>query len=257
VNNTDPVFRQVAEILTRCQHILFITGAGLSADSGLPTYRGVGGLYQGSLTPDGISVEEALSGDTFRKSPAVTWKYLAEIEKNCRRAFPNRGHQIIAEMERYFKRVLVLTQNIDGFHTTAGSTRVIEIHGNLRRLFCARCDRRLEVRDFSLIQIPPVCEACGGVVRPDVVLFGEMLSPDTLKLFYDECRQGFDCCFTVGTSSLFAYVQEPVFLLKSQHRPTIEINPAETEISDVTDIKIRDGAARALGLILDEYLKIL
>jgi NAD-dependent deacetylase len=255
MNPEDRATQDAAKLLLNCRRVLFITGAGLSADSGLPTYRGVGGLYDSGPTSEGIPIEEALSGETFRRNPAVTWKYLSQIERNCRPAVFNRGHQVIAEIEKHIEHVWVLTQNVDGFHAAAGSTHVTEIHGNLHRLFCAACGHRFQIKDFSQLTIPPVCKSCGGPARPDVVLFGEMLDPEALQIFYDECRKGFDACFSIGTSSVFSYIQEPIFLMKSHHKPTVEINPAETAVSDVVDIKIRDGAAHALGLILDEYLK--
>jgi len=112
MNNNSGLIAQIAKLLKNCKSILFITGAGISADSGLPTYRGIGGLYNDKLTEDGISVETALAGETLRKRPEVTWKYLAQIEENFRNAKFNRGHEVIAEMEKYFERVWVLTQNI-------------------------------------------------------------------------------------------------------------------------------------------------
>ena len=92
----------------------------MSADSGLPTYRGVGGLYENKDTEDGMPIEQALSGSVFRQSPEITWKYLSQIEQGTRGASHNRGHAVLAEMERHFQRFWILTQNIDGFHTTAG-----------------------------------------------------------------------------------------------------------------------------------------
>jgi len=120
MNNDSGAISKIAKLLKNCKSILFITGAGISADSGLPTYRGIGGLYNDKLTEDGIPVEMALAGETFEKRPQVTWKYLSQIEKNCRNATFNRGHEVIAEMEKCFERVWVLTQNIDGFHHAAG-----------------------------------------------------------------------------------------------------------------------------------------
>lgn len=171
------VIAKISQLLKKCRSILFITGAGISADSGLPTYRGIGGLYNDKLTEDGMPVEMALAGETLKKHPAVTWKYLSEIEKNCRNAKFNRGHAVIAEMEKRFERVWVLTQNIDGFHHAAGSHNVIDIHGNMHKLTCMSCGWRGEVKDYSLIDIPPRCPDCAGIARPEVVFFGEML-PD-------------------------------------------------------------------------------
>src|SRR5690348_1666042 len=106
----------VVKLLEQCRSLLFITGAGVSADSGLPTNRGIGGLYSGNDTVDGLLIEEVLSGEMMRRRPDLTWKYLGQIEQRCRGARCNRAHEVMAEMEREFQRVWILTQNVDGFH---------------------------------------------------------------------------------------------------------------------------------------------
>jgi NAD-dependent deacetylase len=240
---------QISKLLKNCKSILFITGAGISADSGLPTYRGIGGLYNDKVTEDGISVEMALAGETLEKHPAVTWKYLAQIENNCRHAQFNRGHEVIAEMEKHFERVWVLTQNIDGFHHAAGSRNIIDIHGDLHKLACMNCGWRQEVSDYSGIDIPPKCPACAGIVRPEVVFFGEMLPIDKLAVLERELTRGFDIYFSIGTSSVFPYISQPIVAANHLGRPTIEINPEDTEISELVDIKLRMRAAEALDTL--------
>jgi len=246
--------RQVADLLKKSKSILFITGAGLSADSGLPTYRGIGGLYNDRLTEDGVPVETALAGETLARSPALTWKYLSQIEKNCRNAKLNRGHEVIAEMEKRFERVWVLTQNIDGFHHAAGSRNIIDIHGDMHKLICTSCGWRRTVRDYSEIEIPPKCPECSGIARPEVVFFGEMLPDDKLAVLDRELTRGFDVYFSIGTSSLFPYISGPIIAASRSGRPTIEINPEDTEVSHSSGIKLRMGAAEALGAIWKEYL---
>lgn len=244
---------KVSGLLKGCKSILFITGAGISADSGLPTYRGIGGLYNDRATEDGIPIEMALAGETLKERPEVTWKYLSQIEKNCRNARFNRAHEVISEMERHFERVWVLTQNIDGFHRDAGSRNVIEIHGNMHKLACIKCPWRAKANDYSQLTIPPVCPKCGSNVRPEVVFFGEMLPVRECQILSDELAKGFDIYFSVGTTSVFPYIQQPIMDAHYSKRPTIEINPAETEISHIVDIKINLGAAEALDKIWQEY----
>lgn len=234
---------------------MFITGAGISADSGLPTYRGRGGLYNDNLTEDGVPVEMALAGETLRRRPEVTWKYLAQIEQACRGASYNRAHQIIAEMEKAFKRVWVLTQNIDGFHQAAGSEKVIDIHGNMHKLYCPGCAWRSLVSDYRALVIPPSCPECGRIIRPDVVFFGEALAADKVSLLYEELAKGFDIYFSIGTSSVFPYIQQPILEAKSSRKLTVEINPELTEISSFVDIRIAAGATEALEAIWQEYKK--
>ena len=244
---------QVVKLLKQSKSILFITGAGISADSGLPTYRGIGGLYNDKTTDEGIPIETALAGETLTTRPAVTWKYLSQIEKNCRNAKFNRAHEVIAEMERHFERVWALTQNIDGFHCAAGSRNVIEIHGNMHKLRCMKCSWRTKVKDYSQLTIPPVCPKCGHCVRPEVVLFGEILPAYECQLLSAELAKGFDIYFSIGTTSVFPYIQQPIIDAKYSKRPTVEINPAETEISHIVDIKINSGAAEALDRIWREF----
>jgi len=245
--------KKIAGLLNVSQSILFITGAGVSADSGLPTYRGIGGLYNDSATDEGISIETALAGYTLKTHPEITWKYLSQIEARCRDATFNRAHQIIAEMENRFKRVWVLTQNIDGFHQLAGSRNLIEIHGNMHKLLCEKCGWRETVKNYAELEIPPLCPECGSIARPDVVFFGEQLPSKELHTLYAEMEKGFDLYFSVGTTSVFPYIQEPILRAKSSQKPVIEINPADTEISYLADVKLALGAAEALNEIWSTY----
>jgi len=246
------VISQVAQVLRNKQRILFITGAGISADSGLPTYRGVGGLYEGNLTKDGLSIEEALSGEVFRQNPQLTWKYLAQIEESCRNATFNAGHRIIAELEQYFE-VIVLTQNVDGFHDAAGSRNVIDIHGNLHHLECMRCSYSDYVEHYAELVIPPQCPKCSDLLRPQVVLFGEALPEDRIYQLVEEMRQGFDVVFSIGTTSVFPYISQPVISAKQRGVPTVEINPVDTHVSWIVDYKIRAKAAESLTALWDHF----
>ncbi|WP_074315598.1 NAD-dependent protein deacylase [Singulisphaera sp. GP187] len=248
------VIDQVVGLLRPDRRLLFITGAGLSADSGLPTYRGVGGLYgDAHLTRHGHAIEEVLSGPMMRRHPEVTWEYLIELEQACRGVSPNQAHRVIAAMEDQFAAVWVLTQNVDGLHRHAGSRQVIDIHGDLHVLICTRCDYREEVEDFSDLDVP-LCPRCAAVVRPDVVLFGEELPAEKLAVLERELDRGFDLVFSVGTSSVFPYIAAPVLRARRAGIPTVEINPGRSEVSDVVDLRIAAGAALALGTLWKRYL---
>jgi NAD-dependent deacetylase len=243
----------VVDILRRSRSLLFITGAGISADSGLPTYRGIGGLYNHEHPEEGLPIEEVLSGAMLRRRPELTWKYLGQIERAARQATFNRGHQVIAEMEAHFPRVWTLTQNIDDFHRRAGSRNVLEIHGNLYQLYCMGCGARRTVSDYGGLPIPPRCSECSGMLRPDVVLFGELLPTATLERLYQEMEAGFDAVFSTGTTSVFPYIAEPVRWAASLGRPTVEINPAASAVSELVDVKLSAGAALALDAIWRQY----
>ena len=237
-------------ILRRARSVLFVTGAGISADSGLPTYRGVGGLYESDATEEGLPIEVLLSGETFRRRPATTWKYLGAIERACRGARPNRAHEAIAALEGALPHVVVLTQNIDGLHRAAGSRDVIEIHGDVHRLACTGCAFRTRVPDYEGLEMPPRCPACAALVRPEVVLFGEMLPDEAVARLEEELRRGFDAVFSIGTTSVFPYVAAPVRMARAWGAGTVEVNPGETEVSGIVDVRLRCGAASAMDALL-------
>lgn len=248
--STDGDIQRVAERLRDCESVLFITGAGLSADSGLPTYRGVGGMYEVDDTEEGLPIEELLSGEMLRSRPDLTWKYLAQIGNACQGATYNRGHEVIAAFETAIKRTWVLTQNVDGFHKAAGSSNVIDIHGDMHDLWCTGCTWRTRIEEFSEITtLPPRCPKCERVVRPYVVLFNEMLPFDKVDRLEAELRRGFDVMIAVGTSALFPYIAGPVFEAAQTDTLTVEINPGETELSDVVDIRVPMRAAEALDAL--------
>lgn len=244
---------QVVELLRTTRSLLVITGAGLSADSGLPTYRGVGGLYEGRHPEGNTPIEELMSGEMLASRPDLTWKYLRQIEEAGRNARPNRGHQVIAEMESRFDRVWVLTQNVDGLHRKAGSKNVIDIHGDLHALRCTRCPYREEVTDYNGLATPPRCPACRAVVRPEVVLFGERLPARQFAVCQAETARGFDLVLSVGTTSVFPYISAPVLDAYHFKRPSVEINPGETDVTEFVTVKVPLGAAVALDAIWAGY----
>lgn len=244
----DAVLSDVAERLLTASRVLFITGAGLSVESGLPTYRGVGGFYdRPEGLEDGLSIEQIMSGPTFRRSPELTWKYLHEKSRLAKGKQPNIGHEVIAWLEARIPGMLVLTQNVDGFHTRAGSKRVIDIHGDMGRLVCTTCDWEARVASYEGLDALPRCPECGAVIRPDVVLFGEALEMRKLALLFNEVRQGFELVVVVGTSVRFPYVTDPVYHALERGIPVLEINPEDTELSDDVTwwLPLRAGVALA------------
>jgi NAD-dependent SIR2 family protein deacetylase len=240
----------IAKKLAQSERVLFITGAGISAESGLPTYRGVSGLYDETATEDGISIETALSARGFATRPEITWKYLAQIEKACRGAQPNAAHLAIAELERQIPYVLILTQNIDGLHHNAGSSQVVEIHGSLRNLFCTRCNFKESVDSWENRSLPPMCPACGGMLRPNVVLFDENLPASAVERLHEELELGFDMVISIGTSGTFPYIAQPVIQAAQAGIPTVEINPIKTKLSIHVDFHLAMGAVEAMLFII-------
>jgi NAD-dependent deacetylase len=249
VDASEKGIERAASFLREASSVLFITGAGISADSGLPTYRGIGGLYEEADTPEGFSIEEALSGEMMRSNPALTWKYIHQIEASARGASFNRAHAILAEAERRFDRVWVLTQNVDGLHVKAGSKNVIDIHGDVHQILCTECEYRERVEDYSGLPLLPLCPECRAALRPDVVLFGELLPFAKVETLERELRLGFDVVFSIGTTSVFPYIARPVIEARMRRRHTVEINPGETLLSAEVDVKLSMRAAEAFRAI--------
>lgn len=248
----DERIARVAHAIKQAERILLITGAGLSADSGLPTYRGVGGLYNGH-TAEGLPIEAALSGHMLQRDPALCWKYLAELGKACLGAQANAGHYAIAELQRRKPQCWLLTQNIDGYHRAAGSPmdRVIEIHGELAPLYCQSCGAvDAELASHLERPLPPLCKQCAGVLRPPVVLFEEMLPEQAIGTLYDEVRKGFEVVISIGTSASFPYIVEPLLRTRQAGGFTVEINPQRTDLSGRVNVHLQGRALDVLPELL-------
>lgn len=249
----DHAFDTTAAALASARRVLVLTGAGMSAASGLPTYRGIGGLYNDMVIDEGMPIEEILHADTFTRDPALTWKYIAQIERACRGGKPNAGHYLLARWDDRFE-LRVVTQNVDGFHREAGSRHVIELHGSLADLSCCACARTYSLHDFDLERLPPRCTDCGGLVRPDVVLFGEMLPARAVACYEHELEQGFDVVLAIGTTAGFPYIHTPVIEARRRGALTVEINPDETLLTSEVDVRLGLDACGALEF-LDQRLE--
>ena len=246
----DKILSAVADCVLQAESILFIAGAGLSADSGLPTYRGIGGLFEGILTQEGIPIEEAISKNMLQTRPEVTWKYLWQIGAACHQAKFNRGHEVIAQIEAWKPDTWVLTQNIDGFERAAGSKNLIEVHGRLSELYCVNCDYRTNAEELAIYSKPmnlsPRCPSCEGLIRPDIELFGEHHMSSSEETFRVLDNTPIDLIFLIGTSRDYPYITKPLYRAKRLKVPIVEINPAETLLSEIADYHIRSTAAETL-----------
>ncbi len=241
---------RVAQLVKAARRIVFFTGAGISAESGLPTYRGIGGLYNDITVDEGLPIETVLSGTMFGQAPEITWKYIAEIERACRGAGANDAHRAIAALERAVD-VCIITQNVDGFHNAAGSSNVIELHGNLGKLACTECGDEVQVESYAGLQVPPRCRHCNGILRPMVVLFGEMLPDAAIQRYDIELTRGFDVFFSVGTTAGFPYIFEPIAAASRRGITTVEINPDQTPLSNFVAHRFDSGARTTLEAIAE------
>lgn len=237
-------------LLTQARSALFITGPALTADSGLPCFRGIPGL-QRKKPEDAKLFEAALAIETLQRKPMTTWKYLLEMDANVRAAQPNRGHEVLVLLERELKRSTIMTVNVDRLHQRAGSRNVIEMHGALHDLLCTRCEISTRHEGFGHLDMPPLCKACGTVLRPDMPLFGESLPADPFTRLQAELDVGFDIVFAIGVGTMFPYIARPLLVAKSEGIPTVEIGPQHTDLSDVVDFRFRGSPMRVLDLIWD------
>ncbi len=230
------MFESIIEQIKDIQKIVFVTGAGISQESGIPTFRGKDGLWRN------YNAMELATIDAFYKNPKLVWEWYNERRKNIFVAQPNLGHKAIAELEKYAE-VVILTQNIDGLHQKAGSTKVLELHGSIVKIKCSVCDFKDEmITEFS--EIPPLCK-CGNILRPDVVWFGESLPQDVWQkaiIFSSQC----DLMIIAGTSLVVSPANTLPIYAKQNNAILIEINPEKTEMSSEMDLIIRNTSASAL-----------
>jgi len=241
VEEPDPL-RSVLKILKDCKHITFLTGAGISKESGIPTFRDKDG-YWSKYDPMKLA-----SPQGFLENPALVWEWYRHRLKIISSARPNQAHEAIKEMEKYFN-VTVITQNIDNLHIEAGSTCVLELHGNIFRSRCTQCDSKF---DTSLLKEKiPRCPKCGGIIRPDVVWFGEMLNEDLLKRCY-EVLTITDAIFVIGTSNQVYPAAGFPLLVKQHGGKIIEINLNNTPLSPIADVFLQGKATLWMKAILEK-----
>jgi NAD-dependent deacetylase len=241
----------LVEALRAARSVGVITGAGISAESGIQTYRGQGGLYDDP--EEGDRTVEALTGTTLAADPDRTWRAVAKLARQARGARPNAGHFAITALEKRVGRFVLLTQNVDGLHAEAGSRNVIDIHGDIFATVCMDCGARgsLTREEYATIDATPACPSCRGRRRPDVVLFGEMLPVDKLARLQREFERDVpDVVLSVGTSSLFPYIQMPVLIARRAGKTTVEVNPGRTDLSDFVDFRLQGRAGEVLPALV-------
>lgn len=230
------MFATVADSIKTAKKIVFVTGAGISQESGIPTFRGKDGLWR-KYDPMQLATIDA-----FFDNPKLVWEWYEERRKNILNAQPNLGHTAIAQLEKY-KEVVVLTQNIDGLHQRAGSTNVLELHGSIIRIKCTVCNFKDEITT-SFRDLPPSCR-CGSMLRPDVVWFGEPLPQDVWQraiIHASSC----DVMIIAGTSLVVSPANSLPVFAKQNNSLLIEVNPEETLMSSEMDLSIKATSAKAL-----------
>lgn len=224
-----------------------VTGAGMSAESGIPTFRGEGGLWE-KYPPEVFA-----SIDAYKRDPDSVWKFwreLAELIKDCQ---PNPGHFALAELEQRGLLAAVITQNVDNLHQEAGSRRVIEYHGNARDLICLSCRARTSMDTNGVGEFAPRCARCGGLMKPGIVMFGEDIPRHALfeaHAWGEKC----DVLIVIGTSGQVYPAAQLPYEAKSNGAFIIEVNTVPTEFtSTVTDVFLEGPCGQILPRLLETW----
>lgn len=214
-------------LLSKDKRVVVLTGAGISAESGVPTFRGEKGLWK-KFKP-----EELATFDAFISNPQLVWEWYEYRRKLVSEVKPNPAHYSLADMQRYFKNFHLITQNVDGLHQKAGSTGVIELHGSIKRNKCISCNTRFEELELPSEEVPPKCK-CGGLIRPDVVWFGEMLPAEAINKAFG-LSSASDIFFSIGTSSIIYPAAALPQIAKKAGAYLVEVNLERTELSKLAD----------------------
>ena len=225
--------------IAKLEPLVVLTGAGVSAESGVPTFRGDEGLWRT------YRAENLATPTAFHRDPQLVWEFYAwrrELISVCK---PNRAHLLIAEIENQISDFTLITQNVDGLHTAASSRNIIEIHGSIWRMRCTSCGDRWDDLDVPLEKLPPPCPGCGEKARPDVVWFGEALDPEVLDRAFETAQRA-SVMLVIGTSGIVNPAAELPWIGKMNGAVLTEINPEITPISGVADQVIRRKATIGL-----------
>jgi len=237
-----------ARLLVESTHVVALVGAGISVESGIPPYRGPGGLWTRFGEPDMKGYQR------FLEDPAAWWKEQlgpqqggsrAEFREAIEKASPNAGHYALADLEQMNLLKFTITQNVDNLHQVAGSKRLAEIHGNRTKLRCIECNFRTPRAEFEVKESPPRCPECGGVIKGDTVMFGEPIPSDVLQVCFEQTSLC-DCMMLIGTSATVYPAAGFPSEVKSRGAYLIEINPYPTPFSDSSDVVLREPSGEVL-----------
>jgi NAD-dependent deacetylase len=242
-------FSRAAELVLRARSVVALTGAGLSVESGVPPFRGPGGLWTkyGEPPMDGYQrfLRDPRGAWLERLSPRESWA--VALQRTLAEARPNAGHFALARLEELGRLDALITQNIDDLHRQAGSRSLLEIHGNHRLLRCIGCMRRFAEGELVLDPeaLPPRCPACGGIVKGDTVHFGEPIPPDVLRGCFEAVERA-DCMIVAGTSATVFPAAEFPFEVLRRGGSVVEVNPYETELTPLATVSLRGPGGAVL-----------
>jgi NAD-dependent deacetylase len=243
--NPDDDFGRAAEALRQAESVAVLTGAGISAESGLPTFRGAGGLWEGHR------VEEVATPMAFNRDPALVWRFYNARRNGLRTVQPNPGHRALVQLETRMGdgHFTLVTQNVDGLHWTAGSQRVLELHGSLARVRCTGCGV-IEDRGQEQLADLPTCHGCGKLLRPDIVWFYEPLNEEVWFQAATAARNC-QCLLVIGTSGIVYPAAGLVDSARESSACVIEINLERTAASAMADICLLGPSGQVLPKLLE------
>ncbi len=244
------MFSQAAiTALRSARSVAVLTGAGVSAESGVPTFRGAGGLWR-TYQATSLATPEA-----FARDPKLVWEFYNYRREVLAPLEPNPGHYALAAIETRVPEFTLVTQNIDNLHRIAGSKNLVELHGNIWRLRCSdtACEHSKsahENREVPISPLPPLCDSCGGLLRPHIVWFGEMLDPDAIRSAL-KATQACDFFMVVGTSAAVQPAAGMPLLARQEGAYVLEINPERTELSNALNESIQEASGAALPRLFE------
>ena len=237
--STENRVESAAALLGKARRVVAFTGAGVSAESGVPTFRGAGGLWEGR------PIEQVATPQGFAADPVLVWQFYEQRRCNLARCRPNPAHHVLAAWQRRFSSYTLVTQNVDGLHEEAGSRDVLHVHGSIWTVRCTGCGRERHEPAAPLPEVPPRCPVCGAMERPGVVWFGETLPEDVLEPAA-RAAAGADVMIVVGTSAVVYPAAGLVQIAASAGAAVIEVNPEASALAHLADIELRGPAGEVL-----------
>ena len=247
--------RLAADLILSSRHLVALVGAGMSAESGIPTYRGPRGQWTRFGEPSMLSYQH------FTRDPVAWWAQrlenevspdnpVYELARAAEQAAPNPGHHALVELERQGYLKCTITQNVDNLHRVAGSANVLEIHGNRTLLRCLDCGYRLPRKDHPLDSLPPRCPECQGIMKLDTVMFGEAIPPQVLKACLAQAQQC-DCMLLIGTSGTVKPAARLPVEAQARGASLVEINDAATHLTSLCDVVLQGPSGRLLPTLVE------
>jgi len=242
---TDLKIKEAAELIKNSKRTVAFTGAGISVESGIPPFRGKGGLWN-KFNPEFLDIKY------FMSNPEKSWELIKEIFYDFfGKAQPNAAHTALAEMEKMGLLQSVITQNIDNLHQQAGNTEVYEFHGNSRNLVCLGCSKLFSVSEIDLTHLPPRCNECGGLLKPDFVFFGEPIPEPANSKSFDEAFNA-DVFLVIGTTGEIMPASMIPFQAHKNGKKIIEVNIKPSNYTDIADVFLQGRATDVMQQLLLE-----